>query len=207
MQFDETPLTAEPERIHQALLHEIPTWSPTYVVPLVVGFLVSVACVGGLSLGATWGLTRAMDRPFPSVVGVLVAGYLVSLLVGWLAPRPDLRRGGYRRGEKDASGCVGVLFPLLAGNLFDGLSFLARRPNLRVGDLEVATTLVTACLKHPGADRARIVKAVVKALPKSERALVEHVLDELRLRGIVQGKELLRIPPGRARDFGAVEAF
>lgn len=206
MQYDETPLSAEPERIRRVLLQEIPTWSPMYVVPMAVGFLVSFLVVGATSVALSWGLSIYQDTPFPSRAtwGMLVGGYAAALLLGWLGPRAGRRFEGLRHGERD-SGCLGLLIPVLGGNLFDTAVFLAKGPQMGAAGLELAATVVAVCLARPGADRGRIVKAVQKAQAGVDTGKVEYVLRKLSDYDFIEGKEMLRVPPGRIRDLGAME--
>lgn len=206
MQFDETPLSAEPERIRKVLLQEIPTWSPVYVVPMAAGFLASLLVVSVTGVAVAWGmsLSQGVDFPSPAVWGYVLGGFVLAGLVGWLAPRPSRRFTGLRHGERGA-GCLSLLVPLYGGNLFDTAVFLIKGPQMGPAGLELATTVVGACLARPGADRGRIVKAVQKLVPGTESAKVEFILRKLTEREIVEGNAMIRVPPSRIRDFGALE--
>lgn len=208
MQFDETPLSAEPERIRKVLLQEIPTWSPVYVVPMAAGFLASLLVVSVTGVAVSWGVAMSQGTPFPnpSTWGVVLGVFLVALLVGWLAPRPSRRFTGLRHGERGA-GCLSLLVPLYGGNLFDTAVFLVKGPQMGPAGLELATTVVAACLARPGADRARIVKAVQKMVAGTESAKVEFILRKLTEHEIVEGKTMIRVPPSRIRDFGALDTL
>lgn len=206
MQFDETPLSAEPEQIRKVLLQEIPTWSPVYVVPMAVGFLASLLVVAVTSVAVAWGISASQGVEFPSaaVWGYVLGGFLLAGLLGWLAPRPTRRFTGLRHGERGA-GCLAMLVPLYGGNLFDTGVFLVKGPQMGPAGLELATTVVGACLARPGADRARIVKAVQKLAPGTESAKVEFLLRKLAEHEILEGNTMIRVPPSRIRDFGALE--
>lgn len=206
MQFDETPLSAEPERIRKVLLQEIPTWSPVYVIPMAAGFAASLLVISVSGVAVAWGisLSQGLEFPNPSMWGVVLGVFLVAVLVGWLAPRPTRRFTGLRHGERGA-GCLGMLVPLYGGNLFDTGVFLIKGPQMGPAGLELATTVVGACLARPGADRARIVKAVQKLVPGTESAKVEFILRKLAEHEILEGNTMIRVPPSRIRDFGALE--
>lgn len=206
MQFDETPLHAEPERIKRVLLQEIPTWSPVYTVPMAFGCFVSTLIVAVTSVAVSWGVSLNQGTPFPSNAtwGFLVGGFVLAALFGWLGPRQGRRFQGLRHGEK-GGGCLGLLVPLLGGNLYDTAVFLVKGPQMGQAGLELATTVVAVCLARPGADRPRIVKAVQKLAAGTEAAKVEFILRKLAQYEIVEGEKLIRIPPSRIRDFGALE--
>lgn len=208
MRITEPPQRAELARIRKALAQELPNRSAAYLVPLLAGLLFSLVTLGalvagGARLGASWGWWSFQPDRLPAL---MAGAMLLSLAAGRWLPRPDFRDSGTSWGKRrqDRSGCLGMIYRTLAGTPHDALRFLLTPPALGPADLDIAASLVQTCLAHPGVQRAPLVRHVTRRDPRFFEQEVDRVLSLLQGHGLISGSQALRVPPSRARDFGAV---